>query len=541
MLIAQSTSDSTFYELDQAMLLSQQYDEEKKNRIRGLKSLLTYQQDKLSEVEKYNIHDKLKTEYWSYSFDSTIVYINKNMTIAKAQNNVIWINETKLDLALLLASSGRYQEAQTILETIKKTDLPKSLVKDYYNCYLKTYSDLDYFAIHHNFREEYAEKVRAYTDSIAPLLQTGDDEYLYLQEWKLLDQGKFEDCLNINSLRLSNQKIATKEYSYITFQRSMVYEQMGDKKMEQKYLARSAISDIMDSRKDNASLAKLALRVYEEGDIERASKYIKYSFGDAIAYNSKLRFVEIANSFSLIMESHELETNKKNKALLLFTLVVSLLSLVALALLYFVYKQNKKLQKAKSEIHEINEQYKAANHSLEKAMFELKSSYHDLAEANKIKELYIGNFMKICSEFIDKLDEYRLSVNKMLRDRKYQELFNMTKRISGIEEEISAFYDTFDKTFLSIFPSFIDDLNDLLNVEDRIIVKNKKMLNTELRILALIRLGIKDSARIAQLLRYSVNTIYNYRAKIKNKAKGNREEFEQKVLQIGTYERFNGM
>ena len=203
----------------------------------------------------------------------------------------------------------------------------------------------------------------------------------------------------------------------------MIYEQMENPEMEQKYLAQSAISDIMASRKDNASLAKLAFRAYEQGDIERAFKYIKYSFGDAVAYNSKLRFVEIANSFSLIMESHELETAKKNRDLKIFTVVVTILSMIFLVLLYLLYKQNRILQKAKSEISEVNEQNKSANLSLERTMIELNMSYQELAQANKVKELYIGNFMKSCSEFIDKLNENRLVVNKMLRERKYQQLF----------------------------------------------------------------------------------------------------------------------
>ena len=537
-IVAQDAAIPILDELDKTMLKSQQYDEEKENRIRGLQSLLSYEKGDLAEAERYNINNKLIEEYWSYSFDSTIAYFNRNMRIATEQNNEEWMNETKLGLAMLLASSGRYKESQSILETIDRSNLPPLLIKDYYNCYRKIYSDLDYFAIYHTYREDYADIYKAYSDSVAPLLQKEEDEYLYLQEWELLDQGRFEECLRINSLRLSNNKIATKEYSYITFQRSMVYEQMDDREMEQKYLALSAISDIMASRKDNASLAKLALRAYEEGDIERASRYIKYSFKDAIAYNSKLRFVEIANSFSLIMESHELETAKKNRALLTFTVIVSFLSLIFLALLYYVYNINRNLQKAKSEIYEINEQYKVANTSLEETMLELKMSYQDLAEANKIKELYIGNFMKSCSEFIDKLNENRLLVNKMLRERKYQQLFDMTKKVNTIKEETEAFYIIFDKTFLTLYPTFVDELNELLLDNEKIKLENSKILNTELRILALLRLGIKDSSRIAQFLRYSVNTIYNYRAKIKSKAKGSREDFENQVLQIGAYKKF---
>jgi Domain of unknown function (DUF6377) len=305
--------------------------------------------------------------------------------------------------------------------------------------------------------------------------------------------------------------------------------------MEEKYLALSAISDIMASRKDNAALAKLARKLHEEGDINRAYRFIKYSFEDAIFYNSKLRFEEIANPFSLIMESHQIETDKQNRALLIFTIVVSALSVLLLSLLYFVYRQNKTLQKAKIELYQINEQYKEINLSLEETMLALKVSYKDLAESNHIKELYIGTFMTICTNLIDKLNNYRLNVNTMLRAKKYQELSDITNSTEVIDEEFEAFYATFDKTFLSLYPSFVKEVNELLLEDAQIKLKNDEILNPELRVLAVIRLGIKDSARIAQLLRYSVNTIYNYRVKTKNKAKGNRGEFENQVQQIGSH------
>jgi DNA-binding CsgD family transcriptional regulator len=536
-IVAQPAPDSIIIELDRVMLETKRFGSEKEKRIDGLKSLLAYKKRNILDTEKYQINNKLIEEYWSYSFDSTITYINRNTKIAKLLNNNQWINKSKLDLALLLASSGTYKEAQDILGTIDKDGLTTSQLKEYYNCYRKMYSDLDYFSLEHDFKKEYLKLYKKYTDSIKPLISDDDDEYLYLQEWELLDQRRFDDCLKINSLRLSKVNIASKEYSYITFQRSMIYEQMNQFQMEKKYLALSAISDIMDSRKDNASLAKLAFHFYEKGDIERAYRYIKYSFEDATFYNSKLRFIEIANSFSLIMESHQEETDRKNRALLIFTVVVSLLSFILLALLYFVQKQKKKLQIAQSELHEINEQYKEVNISLANTMEELKLSYYGLSEANAIKELYIGSFMKIYSEFIDKLDKYRLTVNNMLRTKKHLQLFDMTKTSNAIEKEIELFYKTFDTTFLSLYPTFVDDLNNLLTYEERIQLKNNEILNTELRILAVIRLGINDSARIAQLLRYSVNTIYNYRAKVKNKAK-NKVDFENQILKIGAYDGF---
>lgn len=533
---AQHEMDSIFTELEKVLALKGTYDFEKETRLKGLKALLFEHDEPVSQPETYRIHNKLIEEYWAYSFDSTVNYIHRNLNIAHKAGNYEWVNKCQLDLAMLLASSGRYKESQDILEGLNKAFFTEELRRAYFNCYRKIYSDLNYFGLE-NEKQHYWESYNSYTDSVTPLIREKEDEYLYAQEWEMLDQERFEESLMINSLRLKDARIATEKYSYINFQRSMIYEYMGDRRMEQKYLAISAISDIMASRKDNASLAKLALRTYENGDMDRAYLFITHSFEDAIFYNSKLRVVEIANSFSLIMEAHELASQKKNRALLIFTIVVSLLSLILFVLLYFVYLQKNNLQVSQKQLHEINQQHKALNISLQDTMSELKQSYQDLAEANHIKELYIGNFMTICSDFIDKLDKYRLNVNKMLRLKKYEKLFDMTKTMETIEEEVELFYATFDETFLSLYPSFVNDLNHLLLEEERIVLRNDEILNPELRIFALIRLGIKDSARIAHLLRYSVNTIYNYRVKIKNKASGNREEFEDQIMQIGAYKK----
>jgi cell division protein FtsB len=532
----QSMTDSVFHELEKVMAQRDVYDQEKEKHLVSLKSLLIQDGKPIKEEDAFQINNKLIEEYWPYSFDSTLSYINRNLAIASSLHREEWGNKSKLDLTLLLASSGRYREAEDILKTIDRTHLTADLTIKYFNSYRKIYSDLDYFAFESSISEDYGALYRLYTDSVSSLMREDDDDYLYAQEWEFLDQGKYDECLRVNSVRLAKVRLATEKYSYITFQRSMAYGMKGDRNMEEKYLALSAISDIMASRKDNASLAKLAWRVYERGDTKRAYKYIKYSFEDAIFYNSKLRFIEIANPFSIIIESHQMQTDKKNRALLIFTIVVSALSIILLFLLYMMYQQKKNLQKAKSELYRINEQYKKVNISLQETMRALKTSYKDLAESNHVKELYIGSFMNIYSDFIDKLDKYRLTVNRMLRAKKYQQLFDMTSTMEAIDEEFETFYSTFDKTFLSLYPSFVKELNDLLLEGEQFELKNDEILNPELRILAVIRLGIKDSARIAQLLRYSVNTIYNYRVKIKNKAKGNREEFENQIQQIGSYE-----
>jgi hypothetical protein len=241
----QSVSDSVFFELERVMAQRSIYDQEKEKRLSSLKSLLTQDGKPTEKGEAYQINCKLIEEYWAYSFDSTLSYITRNLAIASSLNREEWGNKSKLDLTLLLASSGRYREAEDILKTIDRTHLNADLTIKYFNSYRKVYSDLDYFAFESTISEDYGAVYRQYTDSVSTLINKDDDDYWYAQEWELLDQGKYDECLRINSLRLSKVSMATEKYSYITFQRSMAYGLKGDGEMEKKYLALSAISDIL--------------------------------------------------------------------------------------------------------------------------------------------------------------------------------------------------------------------------------------------------------------------------------------------------------
>ncbi|MBA4317420.1 MAG: transcriptional regulator, partial [Flavobacterium sp.] len=198
-------------------------------------------------------------------------------------------------------------------------------------------------------------------------------------------------------------------------------------------------------------------------------------------------------------------------------------------------RQLKNLSHARKELQDVNNQLETLNKNLVNANQELIGLYGELSESNHIKEYYIGNFLSICSNYIDKLDIHRKMVKKMIVGKQISELFEKTKSSQLIDDELELFYKNFDSTFLHIYPDFVAQINNLLLPDERIILKKGELLNTELRIFALIRLGISDSATIAKLLRYSVNTIYNYRVKIKNKAAVPRDDFEKLILKIGAF------
>ncbi len=529
-LSANNEIDSLMHNLEIVMSKRDSFDAVKQSRLNNLKELLN--KNDIDGDKKFYIQKQLIEEYRTYNFDSTLLYINKNLHLAKTINKPALINESNLEMARLLASSGRYLEALDVLKGVNKKLLDQNLLVGYYNDLLKLYSDLSIYTPSIDNAKIYSKNSAAYTDSLMQILDTQSDEYLSLEEKRYRDTRNLLECEMINTQRLSKVKIGSPQYSMITFERSLLFGLKKEAEKEKKYLILSAISDIMASVKDNASLTKLALILHREKDIDRAHKYIKFSFEDASFYNSKLRFIEISNIMPLITEAYQLKSEQQSKKLKTYLIIISLLSLVLTLAFLYIVNQMKKLAKTRNDLQVVNSRLNSLNSNLSEANESLHSLNAELSETNHVKEHYIGNFLTICSDYIDKIDDIRRNVNKQILAGKVEELLKTTKSRKLIDEEIKAFYENFDSVFLHIYPNFVDKLNSLLEEGEQIELKKDEMLNTELRIFALIRLGISDSSRIAKLLRYSVNTIYNYRVKVKNKAIS-RDDFEDQVMKIG--------
>ena len=319
----------------------------------------------------------------------------------------------------------------------------------------------------------------------------------------------------------------------ITYTLSEAYRLKGDKKGQKHFLALSAIADLKSAVKEYVSLRKLASLVYEDGDIDRAYNYLKCSLEDATLCNARLRTLEISQVFPIIDQAYQLKTKRQQQEMKISLICISLLSVFLLVAIFFVYKQMKKVAAARREVIDTNTLLQELNGELHDSNSQLKEMNHTLSEANYIKEEYIGRYMDQCSVYLEKMDNYRRSLGKIAATGKVDELYKNIKSSKFIEEELKEFYANFDNTFLQLFPTFVEDFNTLLAEGEQIYPKANERMSTELRIFALIRLGITDSVKIAQFLRYSVTTIYNYRTKVRNKAAGDRDQLEQEVMKIG--------
>lgn len=520
--VAQSPLDSLLAHIDQSIENHEVYLKKKETRLQDLRNQL--KQARPISVEEYNINLELYKEYKPYVCDSAIHYLNKNIEIAKVLHNLHKQYQSTLLLSYLMGSAGMYKEAVDILLKVDRKRLPQHLLRDYYITYDHVYGELAFYTQDRNSANIYRKISDQYKDSLNIILPAYDEQRLAMQETVFRDAKNFAEARKINDIRLAKTKSGTPEYALITFYRSLSYKHEHNVEKEKYYLALSALSDIRSSTKDHASLWMLAQILFEEGEIERAYNYIRFSWNETVFYNARLRSLQSAVILSLIDKTFQAMIEKQNSKLQNYLLLISVLVLLLIVALLYISTQMKKLAVARENTQLINHQLKQLNHRLEK-------TNTDLSESNLIKEEYIGRFIKLCSTYIEKLDIFRRMVNKRIANNEISELLRVTRSPETLDEEFEELYSNFDNAFLQIFPDFVEKVNELLHEEDKIVLKKGDLLNSELRILALIRLGIKDSSQIAEFLRYSVNTIYNYRAKIKNRAVL-REDFESLIMMI---------
>ena len=495
--------------LDEAIEAHRHYVAVREGRIARLKRQLL--DADTANLSFFRWNGEIYKEYKAYICDSAIHYLRVNLDWAERYGQRNGALETRLELAHLMASAGMYEEAAELLRQTDKASLPSHLLPDYYNACHKLYTELSFYTLDDSFKKHYQALATHYDDSLMQVLLPSSSLYLERRETREAAAGHPDEALSINDTRLAHAKPNTPEYALVTYQRSLLYRRLGNREEEKRYLALSALTDIRLSITDHASLWNLAELLYEEGDMEHAYRYIRFSWDETNRYNARSRSLQTAGILSLIDLTYQAMREKQNDRLRLYLWLISALIVLLVVAVGFIYRQMQRLSAARNKLEHANEQ---------------------LQLSNNIKEEYVGRFMNLCSVYINRLDTYRRMVNKKISAGQMEELLKMVRSREVLDTGLKELYDNFDTAFLHLFPDFVDKFNDLLQPEERIVLRKGELLNTELRIFALIRLGIDDSSQIAEFLRYSVNTIYNYRAKVKNKARISREDFEIRLMQI---------
>lgn len=528
-LVAQKNSDALLSEIDQTIENNSFYTQKKEREITKLKSLL---KNTRTAISRYEITQKLYINYNSYQSDSALIYARKNLQIAKSLKDSDKLNQAEINLVFIMGTLGMYKEGIDILNSISISPV-SSLKGSFYDVSRTIYGQMADNSSSQQEKEKYLLLSKKYRDSCIACYPANSVAYIIAKADLNLDHKNPDGTLH--SLLPYFPKIhhSDTNRAIISYIISQAYKQKNDRFKEKEWLSISALSDLELSKKEYISLRSLAFLLYEEGDINRAYTYIKRSLDDAVLCNARLRTYEISKMLPIISESYQQQNETNKFQLVVFLISAGFLVFILLALLFLLFKQMKKLSNAKKALSSANDKLSELNSELNTFNEKLNLSNNTLSEANFLKEIYIGRYMDQSSDYLGKLDEYQRKLNVLATTGKINDLVSTVKSKDYIENELKEFYANFDKTFLQLFPDFIREFNDLLIPNEKIHPKEGELLNTELRIFALIRLGIKDSAKIAVFLRYSISTIYNYRSQLKNKSAGPRDEFEERVMQIG--------
>lgn len=525
-----SWADSLLLKLDQAIKERPIYMEQKELKLVELKRLLHRQ---IPDEERFAILGTLLDEYRSFNTDSALHMAEEREQIAIRLGNREYIDNARMNKADVLGMTGMYKEVMDLMRNIHIDRLPVDIHPYYYHIYRTVYGLMADYAVTAYEKKLYTELTDKYRDSL--LLVNKDNLLIHtlIQSDQYNVRNEYDKAIRLLTDYLALQKDYEHDVAICAYTLSESYRLKGDKEKEKEYLIVSAMADMKTAVREYISLRKLAVLLYQEGDIERAYSYVKICMEDAAACNARLRKLEILEIFPIINDAYQQKTEKQQEQMKWALVSISLLSLFLLLAIFYVYKQMKKVAAARREVIDANKRLKELNDELHLSNAQLKEANHSIAENSYLKEEYIGRYMDQCSVYLEKMDNYRRSLGKIAATGNVEELYKNIKSSKFIEGELKEFYTNFDNTFLQLFPTFVEDFNALLADDEQISLKAGERMNTELRIFALIRLGITDSVKIAQFLRYSVTTIYNYRTKVRNKAAGDRDLLEQEVMTIG--------
>jgi len=525
--------------LDEKIEQRESYRTMYEERIDHLKRILN--RTSTTPQQRYDLNTMLIEAYEAYQFDSTRCYLERNLELARRLDSRSCTDETLLRLAHLYSTAGYYLEASEILrQKIDTATLDPELLGRYYITSRRFFSETREYSGNTATASLASKKLDYYTRRVLAHYPADSDTHLrYLGDW-LIECGEIDRADSVLEILLRREVPTSRNYAIYAYTKSMIEGRRGHAAEQICWLARSAAADLQSATRDNASLCLLSEILFLSlDDIDSAFRYIQVSMEDAIFYHARLRPWQIASILPIIEQSYRTHQEQqfrivRSLGIALFALLVVIIFIAAVEA-----RQKRRTERMRQELQQTNEQLNDYVKRLSEINANRAVLNDELREANAVKEEYIGLFLGICSDYIDKMKEYQRSIRKKLATSSATEVHRELGSSTLIDSYVEEFYHTFDNAFLRLYPDFVSEFNSLLREDARIEPKKGKLLNTELRIFALIRLGINDSSKIAGLLRYSVNTIYNYRAKVKNNARVSREDFEEKIKKIGAFVREN--
>lgn len=523
-------ADSLMHVLDSVIENRSLYLQEKEVRIAQARANLEAARGGRELFDAYN---RLFGEYQPFNSDSAFAVSLRQESVARQTGDREMLLNARLNRAKMLAATGMYHETLAIMDSIQLHHLPEYMHGYYYHIKRTVYGCMADYAAFSRQKLHYQRLTDMYRDSLLSINTPGTLGYAISEADQLNVHGRPAEAVRIMDGFMRANKLSEHEVAICAWTLADSYNRLGDTEEQKIQLTLSAISDMKSCVREYVSLRELALLLYREGDLARAYRFMGIAVDDATLCNARQRIIELNDTYPMINGIY-VETVQSQKSRLEWAIgSITLLALVLVAVLLYLRQQVRRTNRARRETEEAYRRVNALADELRASNEMLSEANAAIAENSELKEVYIGRYMDQCLSYIDKIDVYRRNIAKLHNSGKTAELSRTLKSTQFIDQELKSFYDQFDRTFLSIFPTFVADLNALLADGEELTPKREGALSPELRIFALIRLGITDSDSIARFLRYSITTIYNYRTKVRNKARGDRNTLEAAVARIG--------
>lgn len=518
---------------------------------------------RINELYKKSLHARTVEEhYWSnknlydeysvYDADSAMTYANRNFEIATRLGDGSRQAEWEINRSFLLSVTGLLKEAQDAIDRINYDSIPDDLKAQYFNQLAYLYSHYGQYSGDNSVSPvDYYVQSSAYQDSTYVHADIHDPMYLWYKAWAFFkkSQAQRDEVMNELKTVVDSASYDTRTDAMNAYALARLYEISGDLDNRVKYLALSAICDVRIANKDIASLEELSKIMLARGDIDRAYAYVTYCQQQAQNFHNRVRSFTLANAEKRIREEYSNRDNSQRLRMHIFMWILATLSLVLIIMILMFIRKNKRLGESQERLSRVNRELKEsvdelsalkehqedANRRLKDMNTQLSEVNNALNESNFIKEEYVGQMFSICSDYINKIEAFRKDISRKLKTNQLDALHKTVDSPSMVQAELKEFYHSFDTIFLNLFPDFVNDFNKLLRPDEQIIPMEGELLNTPLRIYALVRLGITDSVKIAALLHCSTQTVYNNRLKVRNKSIIPKENFADAVRTLGKH------
>lgn len=494
------------------------YTEQKEEKIKQLKIKLRIAENNNSRL---SILNTIYREYYTYRYDSAMVYANRGLALALSDNNTYYATLNRINRAAVLSTGGFYSQAETLLNEIGEKNVPLQLKQYYYYTTTWLYSYWESFCDKSEFKDYYRQKKHHFlqlTVNTTPNNYVGLHAYLS-GELAFLENPLSKAVLRHYTTALNNSPVNSRVHASAAYCIARYYREIGNIQLYEKYIVEAAISDMVCPLKENLALQELSTYLYKKDSkyANYAARYIYISMEDAQFYNNRLRMLEISSILPIISTANQETLAHKERIVRGVLAVVSFLSLVLLGMALLGYKQNKWLVRSRREVKSQN--------------LKLTELNEKLIATNHRRETYMRLFMDISAVYIRKLIEYRKLVGRKIKANQTADLLKTINSYKLAEEEATTFYTRFDRAFIELYPGFVEELNSLLLPDAQIELPSPNSLTTEVRIFALMRLGVTDSQEIATLLFYSTQTIYNYKSAMRTRAI-NRDTFDEDINRL---------